>query len=177
MGRSPVGSAWSEVTFGNSIYSRAILPRKAEGMNWSVPFASITWSRFNGSAALPRSTLSLRAETTSATGWLPCNDLTLGWVSRRVKLGLHFNSRGFHADVVQHYRGEDHAGKAEELLAKDQGQQCQPQRIADAVPDDLAVEEVFQLVNDHQEHEGRERHLDRKSTRLNSRHANISYAV
>ena len=28
----------------------------------SYPFASITWSRFNGSATLPRDTLSLRAD-------------------------------------------------------------------------------------------------------------------
>ena len=36
-----------------------------------LPFASITWSRFNGSAALPHSTLSLCLRNQSAAGWLP----------------------------------------------------------------------------------------------------------
>src|SRR5207248_3952591 len=40
-----------------------------------LPFASITWSRFNGSAALPRSTLSLRVPPSGTTGWLPCNEI------------------------------------------------------------------------------------------------------
>lgn len=92
----PVGPAWSTMAFSNSINSCAFLLMEAGGENWGVPFASITWSRFNGSAALPRSTLSLRAESSSATGWLPCNVLTLGWASRRVKLGLHFNPRSLH---------------------------------------------------------------------------------
>jgi hypothetical protein len=41
------------------------------------PFASITWSRFDGSAALPHSTLSLRVPHGGTAGWLPCNDVTL----------------------------------------------------------------------------------------------------
>ena len=65
----------------------------AGGKTSGVPFASITWSRFNGSAALPRSTLSLRAETGSATGWLPCNESTLNRKSLRVKPG--FGLAGF----------------------------------------------------------------------------------
>ena len=44
-----------------SIYSLGLLPREAGGKTKRIPFASITWSRFDGSAALPRNTLSLRA--------------------------------------------------------------------------------------------------------------------
>jgi len=33
-----------------------------------LPFASITWIRFNGSAALPRNTLSLRASFETPVG-------------------------------------------------------------------------------------------------------------
>src|SRR5450759_4617639 len=100
------------MAFANSIYFCAFLPREAGGKNWDVPFASITWSRFNGSAALPRSTLSLRAETGSATSWLPCNDLTLDRTNWGVKLALYPDLRRFHADVVQHHRREDHPGDA-----------------------------------------------------------------
>jgi hypothetical protein len=81
------------MAFANSIYSCALLLMEAGGKTLGVPFASITWSRFNGSAALPRSTLSLRAETGSATGWLPCNELTLDRLTRRVKRALHLDSR------------------------------------------------------------------------------------
>src|ERR1051326_3372396 len=42
-----------------------------------LPFASITWIRFNGSAALPHSTLSLRASHARRPVWLPCNSGTL----------------------------------------------------------------------------------------------------
>jgi hypothetical protein len=38
-----------------------------------IPSASITWIRFYGSAALPRHTLSLRAEYYFDAGWLPCD--------------------------------------------------------------------------------------------------------
>ena len=52
-----------------------------------LPFASITWIRFNGSAALPRSTLSLRASPFETTGWLPCNSRTLDPRAALVKSG------------------------------------------------------------------------------------------
>jgi len=52
-----------------------------------LPFASITWIRFNGSAALPHSTLSLRASTFETTGWLPCNSRTLDPGAPLVKRG------------------------------------------------------------------------------------------
>jgi hypothetical protein len=80
------------MAFANSIYSCALLLMEAGGKTLGVPFASITWSRFNGSAALPRSTLSLRAESGSATGWLPCNELTLDRLTRRVKRALHVDA-------------------------------------------------------------------------------------
>jgi hypothetical protein len=50
-----------------------------------LPFASITWIRFNGSAALPHSTLSLRVSPFETTGWLPCNSGTLVRSEGRVK--------------------------------------------------------------------------------------------
>jgi hypothetical protein len=89
--REPTASARSELAFRNSIYSLAVLLAEAGGKTKGVPFASITWSRFNGSAALPRSTLSLRAETGSATGRLPCNDLKLDRTRRGVKRGLQID--------------------------------------------------------------------------------------
>ncbi len=60
-----------------SIYSLGLLPREAGGRTKRVPSASITWSRFNGSAALPRNTLSLRTPQDGATRWLPTNKIKL----------------------------------------------------------------------------------------------------
>ena len=105
-------SAWSELAFRNSINSLVVLLTEARGKTKGVPFASITWSRFNGSAALPRSTLSLRAETGSATGRLPCNEVKLDRTSRGVKRGLELDAGSLHFQVVQHHGRQDHSGQA-----------------------------------------------------------------
>src|SRR2546426_644716 len=49
-----------------------------------VPFASITWSRFNGSPALPRRTLSLRPATAGPVG-SPLDECKIGATTQQVK--------------------------------------------------------------------------------------------
>lgn len=50
--------------------------------------------------------------------------------------------------------GEDHAGDSHKPLTEHQGQQGEPHRVFDAVTDDLAVQEVFKLVDGDEEAEG-----------------------
>jgi len=57
---------------------------------------------------------------------------------------------GFHSDVVEYHRRQDHSGQPHQPFAQHQGQECEPKRVADAVADDFAVEEVFQFMNDHE---------------------------
>ena len=61
--------------------------------------------------------------------------------------------------------GKDHARNAHQLFAEHQPDECQPHRTFDAVADDLAVEEIFQLVDDDEEDQCDERHLRRDRER------------
>src|SRR3712207_9163054 len=49
--------------------------------------------------------------------------------------------------------------------------------LPNPVPDGMTPEEQLSRIHDHTEEFFEERRRDRKSTRLNSSHANISYAV
>ena len=59
-----------------------------------APFASITWSRFNGSPALPRRTLSLRPGFSGPVG-SPQDDWKLRWTAGHVKDSSPTQQRGF----------------------------------------------------------------------------------
>ena len=59
---------------------------------------------------------------------------------------------------MQHDRGEDHAGDAHEFFAEDQGEQGEPHGIFDPVTNDLAVQEVLQLVDHDEEDECHQGH-------------------
>ena len=71
--------SWADLSF--------VLPATSFGYRrWlvEVPFASITWSRFNGSPALPRRTLSLRPATAGPVG-SPLDECKIGATTQQVK--------------------------------------------------------------------------------------------
>ena len=59
-----------------------------------APFASITWSRFNGSPALPRRTLSLCPGSSGPVG-SPQDDRKLSWTAKHVKNSSTRQQQGF----------------------------------------------------------------------------------
>lgn len=72
---------------------------------------------------------------------------------------------GLDLDVVEDDRRENHPGDAHQLLAEDEADEREPHRILDAVAHDLAVEEIFRLVQHHQKHKCEQGQLRRNGER------------
>ena len=66
-----------------------------------APFASITWSRFNGSPALPRRTLSLCPGSSGPVG-SPQDDRKLSWTAKHVKNSSTRQEQGFTKNLLCH---------------------------------------------------------------------------
>src|SRR2546426_6407306 len=64
-----------------------------------APFASITWSRFNGSPALPRRTLSLCPGSSGPVG-SPQDDRKLSWTAKHVKNSSTRQQQGFTKNLL-----------------------------------------------------------------------------
>src|SRR3712207_8033387 len=63
------------------------------------------------------------------------------------------------------------------LRRQEQAERDEADVVHDVLGVDDALGEVVEVIGDRQEREDRAAGRDRKSTRLNSSHANISYAV
>src|SRR6185436_9313950 len=74
------------------------------------------------------------------------------------RLWFDLDFRSFELQVMEDDRREDHARNAHQLFANDQAEQRQPERRLDAVAHDLAVEEIFELMDDHQKDECHQGH-------------------
>src|SRR3712207_8238935 len=73
---------------------------------------------------------------------------------------------------------EREADQPDALSGRNGGRQLRPLRLKGGGGDAVVVGEVVTQVEEDDQREGRGDHReDRKSTRLNSSHANISYAV
>src|SRR5882672_10793145 len=64
---------------------------------------------------------------------------------------LNLEGGSFQFEVVEHDGRENHAGDAHEPFPNHQPEQRQPERVANAIAHDLAVEEILKLVDDQQE--------------------------
>lgn len=60
---------------------------------------------------------------------------------------------------MQDHRCEDHPWNAHQTFAYDESGQSEPHGIFDPVPDDLAVQEILQLVQSHEEDERSDREV------------------